>query len=60
MGELLDSSDEKKISIAAYNKRVESYLAAFGRDVDIWEIGNEVNGNWTGPHPDVSKKLTEA
>jgi hypothetical protein len=25
-----------------------------------WEIGNEVNGNWTGPYPVVSAKLTAA
>jgi hypothetical protein len=60
MGELLDSSDEKSISAAAYNTRVKSYLAAFGKQVDLWEIGNEVNGNWTGSYPAVEAKLTEA
>jgi hypothetical protein len=52
MGELLDSSDETSISAAAYNTRVKSYLAALGGQVDLWEIGNEVNGDWTGPVPD--------
>jgi hypothetical protein len=60
MGELLDSADETSISTAAYNTRVNSYLAAFGSKVDLWEIGNEVNGNWTGSYPTVSAKLTEA
>jgi len=60
MGELLDSSDETSISTSAYNTRVNSYLAAFGGKVDLWEIGNEVNGNWTGSYPTVSAKLTEA
>jgi len=60
MGELLDSSDETSISTAAYQQRVSSYLAAFGSSVDIWEIGNEVNGNWTGPYPEVAAKLTSA
>jgi hypothetical protein len=60
MGELLDSSDETSISTSAYNTRVNSYLAAFGSKVDLWEIGNEVNGNWTGSYPTVSAKLTEA
>ena len=60
MGELLDSSDEKSISAASYNTRVKSYLAAFGNQVDLWEIGNEVNGNWTGSYPAVEAKLTEA
>ena len=59
MGELLDSSDETSISTSAYNTRVKSYLAAFGSQVDLWEIGNEVNGNWTGSYPTVSAKLTD-
>jgi hypothetical protein len=60
MGELLDSSDEKAISVAAFQTRVESYLRTLGGQVSIWEIGNEVNGNWTGPYPTVAAKLTEA
>lgn len=60
MGELLDSSDETRISVAAYDRRVGSYLAAFGNKIDLWEIGNEVNGNWTGPYPAVRAKLAVA
>lgn len=29
-----------------YKKRVDNYLDAFYSEVDIWEIGNEVNGEW--------------
>jgi hypothetical protein len=60
MGELLDSSDEAGITASAYRTRVNSYLAAFGNKVDVWEIGNEVNGNWTGSYPAVAAKLTGA
>jgi hypothetical protein len=60
MGELLDSSDETHISAAAYRGRVNSYLAELGSKIDVWEIGNEVNGNWLGPYPDVEAKLLEA
>jgi hypothetical protein len=60
MGELLDSSDERSISTAAFAQRVSSYVGALAPDVDIWEIGNEVNGNWTGSYATVSAKLTEA
>ena len=60
MGELLDSSDEKAISVAGFQARAESYLHALGAGVSIWEIGNEVNGNWTGPYPVVAAKLTGA
>jgi hypothetical protein len=59
-GELLDSSDEAHVSVVAYRARVRAYLAAFGRDIDLWEIGNEVNGDWTGPYATVEAKLTTA
>jgi hypothetical protein len=60
MGELLDSSDETSITTAQLQARTREYLAALGSAVDIWEIGNEVNGNWTGEYSVVSEKLTAA
>jgi hypothetical protein len=60
MGELLDSSDSRRISPTSYNKRVKSYLSVLGSSVDVWEIGNEVNGNWTGRYSRVETKLTDA
>lgn len=60
MGELLDSSDATSISTSAYQARVEDYLDTLGSSVDIWEIGNEVNGNWTGPYAAGAAKVDEA
>jgi hypothetical protein len=60
MGELLDSSDEPRIGTAAFGERVRSFLAAYGNEIDIWEIGNEVNGSWTGPYQEVAAKLITA
>lgn len=60
MGELLDSSDEARISTSAYDQRVKSYLASFREDIDLWEIGNEVNLNGTGRYPTVRAKLAAA
>ncbi|HLN05012.1 MAG TPA: hypothetical protein VK217_01940, partial [Acidimicrobiales bacterium] len=60
MGELLDSSDSRRISTASYNERVKSYVATLASSVDVWEIGNEVNGNWTGRYATVEAKLTTA
>ena len=60
MGELLDSSDAADITTERVPDRVESYLSTLGSAVTIWEVGNEVNGNWTGPYSDGSAKLTEA
>jgi hypothetical protein len=48
MGELLDSTDMAVTSVAAYQKRTQDYVAGLGNLVDIWEIGNEINGNWLG------------
>jgi len=42
------------------DRRVKSYVSTLGSAVDIWEIGNEVNGDWTGSYTKVDAKLTEA
>ena len=60
MGELLDSSDARHIGVAAFDRRVRAYLSVLGHTVGIWEVGNEVNGNWTGPYSDGAAKLVEA
>jgi hypothetical protein len=60
MGELVDSSDVRHYSLAAYRDRTRSYYAALGDRIDLWEIGNEVNGEWLGPTKDVVAKLRAA
>jgi hypothetical protein len=60
MGELSDSSEFAQLSDSDYKTRVAQYLAEFPTGVDYWEVGNEVNGNWTGPYADVSAKVYEA
>jgi hypothetical protein len=47
VGQILDSSDMKALTLAGWQKRVQSYVATLPT-VDEWEIGNEVNGNWLG------------
>jgi hypothetical protein len=58
MAELVDSDiesstkcftalDETK-SVAAYLERTKKLYEKLGKYVDIWEIGNEVNGDWFG------------
>lgn len=46
MGQILDSTEMGKLSIAAYQQRTQDYVNALGSQVDVWEIGNEVNGGW--------------
>jgi hypothetical protein len=60
MGELLDSFYVKQYSVDAYLKRTDEYLAALGSKVDIWEVGNEINGEWLGDTPSVVAKVTGA
>ena len=58
MGQPVDSSETTSYSVAAYRARYASYVAAFPKAVDVWEIGNEVNGEWTGrPARVVAKTL---
>ena len=57
MGELLDSYYAKNITPAALEKRTADYLKTLGDQIDIWEIGNEINGEWLGKSEDVVKKL---
>jgi hypothetical protein len=60
MGEILDSSSVKAVSVSAYQQRTNAYLAAFPSGVDVWEVGNEINGNWLGSTSDVVTKMTGA
>jgi hypothetical protein len=60
MGEILDSSSMSGISVPQYAQRTSDYLAAFPTGVDIWEVGNEINGNWLGNESDVASKMTSA
>ena len=60
MGELLDSSALSKTTLQQYHNRTASYLTTLGSKIDIWEVGNEVNGNWNGAYADVSAKIFDA
>jgi hypothetical protein len=46
MGELLDSEYVSLYSPADYQSRAVEYLNALAPVVDIWEVGNEINGEW--------------
>lgn len=56
MGELCDSAYINNYTLDAYQKRVDEYINAHGDKVKIWEIGNEVNGDWTGDPSLVAQK----
>jgi hypothetical protein len=60
MGELLDSYYVKQYTVPAYTSRATEYLNAFQNKVNIWEVGNEINGEWLGPTDSVVAKMKGA
>jgi hypothetical protein len=57
MGQPVDSSYMFCFSRADHAARWRDYVENLGEHVDIWEVGNEINGNWlynTGSNADVS------
>jgi hypothetical protein len=60
LGELVDSSDIRRLTVAQIEARASSYVRALRSSVSVWEIGNEVNGSWTGPPPFVARKVQTA
>ncbi len=47
MGTVLDSSHLHDFNPATYRARAQNYYDTLASYVDIWEIGNEINGDWT-------------
>lgn len=60
MGELLDSYAMKSYSKTDYIRRAKEYLNKLGGVVDIWEVGNEVNGEWLGTTSSIIAKISGA
>jgi hypothetical protein len=60
MGEILDSPYYNNYTVPLYEKRVRDYLDVLGDYVDIWEIGNEVNGEWVNPIDKMSDLIQSA
>jgi hypothetical protein len=60
LGTPVDSSEVENYSVPQYVDRFRRYVRAFGRQVDVWEIGNEVNGEWLGATADVVAKIVGA
>lgn len=60
VGLLTDSSTVARTSAQATRERAQAYVGALGDKVDLWEIGNEINGEWLGESRTVIAKLTAA
>jgi hypothetical protein len=60
MAELLDSINVASFSTDDYTARATDYVSTLGDEVDVWEIGNEINGEWLGESADVTAKIQSA
>lgn len=60
MGELADSSTLKQYTAPQLRQRAAAYLHTLGSNVDVWEVGNEINGEWAGTSRDVVDKTMAA
>lgn len=60
MGEILDSTSLKSISVANYRARTASFVNTYKNTIDIYEIGNELNGEWVGTPSTILPKLQAA
>ena len=60
VGEPIDSALTKKVSVQQYRDRMRWYMDVLKDQVDIWEIGNEINGDWGGPSTEVASKIQGA
>jgi hypothetical protein len=47
MGQIVDSFWMKCFTVPEYLDRTKDYVESLSDVVDIWEIGNEINGDWT-------------
>jgi hypothetical protein len=45
------------MTVDEYRLRMSSFMDKMGKYVDIWEVGNEVNGDWTGASKTVAAKV---
>lgn len=60
MGEILDSYYVNTLTVPGYIDRTRRYLNELSDVVDIWEVGNEINGEWLGANADVVAKMEGA
>ncbi|WP_225206132.1 hypothetical protein [Novosphingobium huizhouense] len=51
MAELVDSTAFRRTTRAQMVARARKFAGAFAGQIDIWEIGNELNGAWLGADP---------
>lgn len=58
MGQIVDSTAFADLDEEQIRNRANAFVTAFRDKVDIWEIGNELNGEWVGEPSEVITKLS--
>lgn len=51
MVQVADSTALRAMSVATVRQRARALVRAFASQVDLWEVGNELNGSWVGTDP---------
>jgi hypothetical protein len=57
--ELKSNSDFDPMDVSKYRRRIEKALTLLGSSIDVWEIGNEINGEWSGWKEKTDKNATQ-
>jgi len=60
MAEICDSYYMKKMDLATFQAATREYYQGLHDLVNIWEVGNEVNGDWLGKNEDTAAKILYA
>ncbi|MBM3209969.1 Tat pathway signal sequence [Candidatus Saccharibacteria bacterium] len=60
MGQIYDSTAVAESSVSQYRERTRNFVKEFGNSIDIYEIGNELNGEWLGEPDEINQKVMAA
>lgn len=60
MAQPFDSTYIQKVDLAGYKTRFAAYMDEFLEPSILWEVGNEVNGEWAGEPAKVGEKVVAA
>lgn len=61
LAEPIDSTAMRALSLNGVHRRMRAFATALAGQVDYWEIGNEINGEWVGSDPaEINAKVQAA
>ncbi|MDO4258446.1 MAG: hypothetical protein Q4C87_02880 [Actinomycetaceae bacterium] len=58
---VVDSTQMAQLSAEDIRQRTTAFIDVYASQVDVWEIGNELNGQWVGDNPQaINEKVSAA